>query len=575
MPKYLFNEPSESEAKDQLLWQQVMSLRDSDFDTNSAFAEIIDNSTQANLKDGSITTKNIKIYINSKIVGSGTRYSKEVVDSATFIDDGTGMNKEILGECLLFSNSSRYNDRSGIGRFGVGMTYAAIFQSRKCEVYSKTIEGSWMYIVYDLTGNPDKDPAPMISDPLEKEPPKEYLNKLESSEHGTIVILSHFDKITENYQRVVDELIYYLGRTYRHFIWGSTSRFENIKNSINFNINDKKVFAIDPLYLTKVETEFPDDPVAEPWDVEPVAVPTDENSELETSVEVRMSLLPKEWRKIKGRQTPTKISRHVNGNTGISIIRKGREVADFIPNYLWGKTGFGGGNKGWDFEMNQWWGCEISFDPACDSQFQVKNIKRGAKPTLELREQLASRLRNRVATMTEKIRQVWDENDDNKPKPGKGGGSKTQDIIDKDPIKTNPQYNPEKIIEEKYKAHNYQVEHEDWSGDDFADYVHKDKGLTLVYNTRHELYKKIYELQQIVLDEDSSKGELIDAAENFNTIIELLIWSYGKIQTDYDREQEITTEDLFEGLDNSWGRLLKNYIKKLENMEDKQRDTSE
>ena len=83
------------------------SLRDSDFDSCSALAEVIDNSIQAD-------AKNIKITFD--LLG------KDVIERVLFSDDGKGMNKDILQNCLRMGWSSRYNDRTGIGRFGVGMT---------------------------------------------------------------------------------------------------------------------------------------------------------------------------------------------------------------------------------------------------------------------------------------------------------------------------------------------------------------------------------------------------------------------------------------------------------------------
>jgi hypothetical protein len=46
--------------------------------------------------------------------------------------------------------SSRYNDRTGIGRFGVGMTLGAIHECRRVEVYSQFIGGEWLYTYLDL-----------------------------------------------------------------------------------------------------------------------------------------------------------------------------------------------------------------------------------------------------------------------------------------------------------------------------------------------------------------------------------------------------------------------------------------
>ena len=91
----------------------IVSMRESDFDAYSAMGEIIDNSIQAK-------AEMIKMRMDH---GGG---NKQIVRSVAFGDDGHGMNKEVLHQCMQLGYSSRYNDRSGIGRFGVGATLAAI-----------------------------------------------------------------------------------------------------------------------------------------------------------------------------------------------------------------------------------------------------------------------------------------------------------------------------------------------------------------------------------------------------------------------------------------------------------------
>ena len=486
MPKYIFDNAN-ADTKDQAIWRQINSARDSDFDTNSAFAELLDNSTAANSEDGSITTKNIYINFSSKSVGTGRAY-KQMVDQAVFIDDGVGMDKDILATCLQWAQSTRYNDRRGIGRFGVGMTYAAIFQSKKCEVFSKTKEGSWNYVAFDMTGDPVKDPAPFITDPKKKVPPKEVLKGCETLTNGTIVILSDFDKISEDFETVVDEFKYYVARTFRHFIWGSTTRFDNILNNINFFINGEQIKAIDPLYLTTAATAHPDDPTADAWDIQTIDVPIDKNPSLQTSVEIRMSLLPKEWRKRKAQsRTPEdkqkETSRYVDKNLGISIIRKGREVSNFVPDHYWKKGGgFTSDNKGYSYAMNRWWGCEISFSPDCDKLFEVRNIKRGAKPVKDLRTEINNIITPIIIQMSEQIVDWWIECTPVKPKDD--DPKPIEDIIKDDPVKDNPQNDPEEEIEERFKTKPYLVVFEDWKGDDFAEFKHPKKGLKMNLNLK-------------------------------------------------------------------------------------------
>ena len=84
--------------------------------------------------------KIVKIIFKTNIIKKN-----ELLESIAFGDDGIGMPPNILENCLTQGFSSRYNDRSGIGRFGVGMTKAFMNQCLICEVYSKEKDKDWFY----------------------------------------------------------------------------------------------------------------------------------------------------------------------------------------------------------------------------------------------------------------------------------------------------------------------------------------------------------------------------------------------------------------------------------------------
>ena len=112
----------------------ILSMRSSSFDELSAYGEVVDNSIQAE-------AKNIKIKFDTT-----TRDIRKLA----FGDDGIGMNAETLSKCLSLGWSSRYNDREGIGRFGVGMKLGAIHQCKRVEVWSKQSGAGWLYTYIDL-----------------------------------------------------------------------------------------------------------------------------------------------------------------------------------------------------------------------------------------------------------------------------------------------------------------------------------------------------------------------------------------------------------------------------------------
>src|SRR4051812_42372208 len=94
----------------------IQSLRESEFDAQSAYGEVVDNSLQAD-------ASNISIQFQ---LSPPLRGGRRNISAVAFGDDGHGMNAEPLHHCLTIGWSSRYNDRNGIGRFGVGMTLGAI-----------------------------------------------------------------------------------------------------------------------------------------------------------------------------------------------------------------------------------------------------------------------------------------------------------------------------------------------------------------------------------------------------------------------------------------------------------------
>ena len=137
--------PSLISANETFIEQSIKSERESDFDSNSAYGEILDNSIQAE-------AKNIKISFSTVV----KKRNKEILDYVAFGDDGLGMSPEIIENCLTSGFSSRYNNRDGIGRFGVGMTKAFLNQCLICEVYSKEKGEDWHYTVADISENNKK-----------------------------------------------------------------------------------------------------------------------------------------------------------------------------------------------------------------------------------------------------------------------------------------------------------------------------------------------------------------------------------------------------------------------------------
>jgi len=88
--------------------------------TASALSELIDNAIQADAR--SISVAIVRDDAGSPVV--------EVCD------DGVGMTRTELAACLQFGGSARFDDRTSLGRFGMGLPKASVSQAKRVVVTS-------------------------------------------------------------------------------------------------------------------------------------------------------------------------------------------------------------------------------------------------------------------------------------------------------------------------------------------------------------------------------------------------------------------------------------------------------
>ena len=103
----------------------ILATRDSGYKgTESAVAELVDNSLQAGLAR--------TVHINIAVQDDDSECPLRI----SVLDDGCGMDKRTLRQALRFGGSSRFNDRNGLGRYGMGLPNSSLSQARRVEVYS-------------------------------------------------------------------------------------------------------------------------------------------------------------------------------------------------------------------------------------------------------------------------------------------------------------------------------------------------------------------------------------------------------------------------------------------------------
>lgn len=545
------------------------SLRASDFDCYSAYGEIIDNSIQADATD-------IRIEFNEREDRS-TRSKK--IGRILFADNGNGMDKEILHTCLKLGKSSRFNDRSGIGRFGVGMTLGAIHECRRVEVYSKVNGGMWYYTYLDLD-EIENGTLTGMPFPVQKDPKSDIIDYVEDS--GTLVIWTKYDKQIEPYETVIEETKIWLGRTFRKFLWGEAKGYEEI----DITINNIKIKAIDPLYFNKYKTGFENEDPSEldestklDW-----LIPQEANSKKQKSkIVIKTSLLPETYRRerFKGKDDFA-LDRFINRNEGLSILRNDREVYyGFIPHT---KPSLHGDES--RRNVSRFIGCEISFSAELDQEFAVKNIKRGAVPVRELKKKIVEILRPTFLTKYDTIRDRWSEIDREKEENtnDENSGLNISDthgetnrilkenkktLLKKD--KAGKEENNLKIVSKVkpdakgkeldkiikgLQENGITIDEREFVGDSFIDIEHGNALKTMFYNTNSTFYKAYKE----ILDEIKSKNKSI--ASDYKVLIDLIFVGYMLAESQIDPEEEFDGASFIEELKSNWAISLSKILKR-------------
>ena len=345
----------------------IQATRDSGYKgTSSAIAELVDNALQADA-----TSITVSLAVDED--------DDEEPIVVTIIDNGSGMNLQTLRTALRFGGSTRFNDREGLGRYGMGLPNSSLSQAKRVTVHTwKSNSGRVLTSYLDLeeiaAGELTEVPKPIWI----KRPG--FINGYDS---GTAVTWSRCDRLdNKRISTITRKLLGSLGRQFRHYLW----------NGVRIKVNGDEVLPIDPLYLHSTAlyygaTQFVDDLVYE------IAVNPENLSEAGI-VRVRFSELPvAEWSKFSNEE---KRARGITKGAGVSVVRAGREV-----DYGW----FFLGRKRRE-NYDDWWRCEIMFDPILDEAFGITHTKQQIRPRPHLVEALSADIETTARILNSRARKA-------------------------------------------------------------------------------------------------------------------------------------------------------------------------
>jgi len=325
---------------------------------STAIAELVDNALQA-----SATEVAIEI----------SRAATDALPEITVSDNGIGMSKFELEQCLRFGGSSRFDARASFGRFGMGLPAASLSQARRVEVSAWRGGRAEQMVALDVDAIVGGASPALVA----------RRSGRSGSPSGCRVRWVQCDRI--EYQRLAwleRALRKDLGRMYRRFL----------SDGLHLTINGTPVESVDPTLCTVSVDGASGRSAFEEL-----------NYELATAnggtscVRVRFFILPvHRWHKL---DNVTKRRLGIVGGGGVSILRAGREIAN-------GWHLMGAKRKE---NYDDWWRCEIEFDPDLDEHFGITINKQGVRPSTTLREALEPELESIARLLNARVRQSFED----------------------------------------------------------------------------------------------------------------------------------------------------------------------
>ena len=348
----------------------VNAMRDNGYKNAAyAIAELFDNSIQA----GAGSVELLCVEAEEQLRQRRVRRIRQIA----VLDNGIGMDSDVLRQALQFGNGTRLDDRSGIGRFGMGLPSASISQCKKFEVWTwQSGPDDALYTYLDLR-EIERGEIEDVPEPKRAPVPGFWRQAGDTfGSTGTLVVWSELDRCTWRTARsIIGNSEFVVGRMYRKFIDSGKVAIRMATFTDGFMSAECSEYSLanDPIYLmpnTSTPEPFDDkamfEKYGEQWEVKPKVSFNGETHEvaIRFTVASEDSREPSPSGQVAG-NLPHGL--HARRNVGVSIVRAGRELE---LDQSWVNT--------YD-PRERWWGVEVDFPPALDEVFGVTNNKQTAR----------------------------------------------------------------------------------------------------------------------------------------------------------------------------------------------------
>jgi hypothetical protein len=218
----------------------IQATRDSGYKgTASAVSELIDNSIQAGATRVAIS-----------ITATTSDHDEEKAIEVSVLDNGCGMDPFTLRQALRFGGSTRFGERNGLGRYGMGLPNASLSQARRVTVYTwQSPRGQRSNARLTRDALPERvymsylDVDEIVRCEMDQVPRAEVVKHAPAGcagSSGTLVMWTRCDRLdNRRVSTIVRRLESELGRRFRHFLW----------KGLRITINGDALTPFDPLYL--------------------------------------------------------------------------------------------------------------------------------------------------------------------------------------------------------------------------------------------------------------------------------------------------------------------------------------
>lgn len=335
----------------------VRGIRDIGYrDSGRALDELIDNALQADAS---------KVLLTFGF--DSTSDAKPA--SVAVVDNGHGMDPEMLRLSVIWGGTHREDDRTGFGRYGYGLPSACVSQGQRFTVFSKVEGGTLNAVTLDLEeigdGHLSDASGRIVVPPAQPaQMPKWVIRQIREQlgikdfKRGTVVVIEKLDRLSWKTRKALE----------RHLLQGIGTTYRNFLRHTGIWVGEKRVTAVDPLFTTPGYRFYDlDSDRAEALEEHAFEVKDPDTRKPVGTVKVRYSSMPPTFARVDKNVERGKNNARFEimaAHNGIIVMREGRQI-DVVSQRPWLSVN----------NDDRYWGCEIDLPATLDEEMSITTSK--------------------------------------------------------------------------------------------------------------------------------------------------------------------------------------------------------